>query len=307
VFPEGTPIKVRREGDRLHAPGVGDDSTGLATLLSIARAMNSAGLRTGRDVLFVGTVGEEGLGDLRGVRHLFTKGEWKDRIGAFFSIDGSGDRLVDTAVGSKRYRVHFKGPGGHSFGAFGLVNPAAALGAAAVEFYRTPVPAEPRTTYNIGVLSGGTSVNTIPADVSMLVDMRSVDAAELAKLEARFRQVVADAVAAENAARSTEAGVVSAELAPVGDRPAGRNPPGSALVRDSLAAARTQGLTWVTRASSTDSNIPISLGIPAVTVPYAVLSGRAHAPDEWVDVSKAPNVRLKTAVLLAVLAAADAR
>ena len=306
VFPEGTPIKVRREGDRLHAPGVGDDSTGLATMLSIVRAMNAAGLRTERDILFVGTVGEEGLGDLRGVRHLFNKGEWKGRIGAFFSIDGSGDRLVNGAVGSKRYRVTFKGPGGHSYGAFGLVNPAAALAGAVSEFYRTVVPADPRTTYNVGVLSGGTSVNTIPAEVAMEVDMRSPAPAELAKLETRLRTVVAGAVAAENAARSTRSGTVSAELTQVGDRPAGSVPATAPLVRDTLAAARSQGLEWRLQASSTDSNIPISLGIPAVTVPYAVESGRAHSPDEWVNVSKPSNVRLKTAILLSVLAAARA-
>lgn len=306
VFPEGTPIKVRREGDRLHAPGVGDDSTGLATMLSIVRAMNSAGLRTGRDILFVGTVGEEGPGDLRGVRHLFNKGEWRGRIGAFFSIDGAGDRLVNTAVGSKRYRVRFKGPGGHSYGAFGIVNPAAALAGAVGEFYRTPVPAEPRTTYNVGVLAGGTSVNTIPAEVSMEVDMRSPAPAELAKVEARLRTVVADAVAAENRNRSTRSGPVSAEFVQIGDRPAGSTPASAPIVRDTLAAARGQGFTWQLQASSTDANIPISLGVPAVTVPYAVQSGRAHAPDEWVDVTKAPNVRLKTAILLAVLAAAGA-
>src|SRR3712207_411114 len=163
VFPEGTDVKVKRDGTRLAAPGVGDDSAGLATLLSIVRAMDAAGIKTKSDIVFLGDVGEEGLGDLRGVRYFFTKGKYKDQVKAFFSLDGGGlSGFTSGGVGSKRYRVTFKGPGGHSFGAFGLVNPMAAMSQAVVEFYKLQVPAKPKTTYSASVTGGGTSVNAIP-------------------------------------------------------------------------------------------------------------------------------------------------
>ena len=163
VFPEGTPIKVRREGTKLHAPGVGDDTHSLAVLLAYVRALDAAKIRTKRDILFVGNVGEEGPGDLRGVRYLFTKGKYKDRIGAFFSMDGtSAERVTFGAVGSRRYRVTFKGPGGHSYGAYGVVNPMAAMGTTVVEMNRITTPAKPKTTYATSVVGGGTSVNSIP-------------------------------------------------------------------------------------------------------------------------------------------------
>jgi tripeptide aminopeptidase len=166
VFPEGTNVTVKREGGRLHAPGVGDDSAGLATLLSLVRAMDAAGIKTKSDILFVGDVGEEGLGDLRGMRHLFTKGKYKDQIKHFFSIDGtSTTRITNCGVGSKRYRVTFKGPGGHSYSAFGLVNPMAAMSQAVVEFYKIQTPTQPKTTYAASVVGGGTSVNAIPHSV----------------------------------------------------------------------------------------------------------------------------------------------
>jgi acetylornithine deacetylase/succinyl-diaminopimelate desuccinylase-like protein len=166
VFPEGTPVKVRREGEKLFAPGVGDDTTGLATQLSIIEAMNAAGIRTKADILFVGTVGEEGAGDLRGVRHLFTKGKYRGRAKAFVSLDGGGiDGVTIGGAGSKRYRATFKGPGGHSYGAFGLVNPMAAMAQAVVDFYKIKVPSDPKTTYSASVVGGGTSVNAIPREV----------------------------------------------------------------------------------------------------------------------------------------------
>ncbi|HEX9955385.1 MAG TPA: M20/M25/M40 family metallo-hydrolase, partial [Allosphingosinicella sp.] len=166
VFPEGTDVKVRREGETLHAPGVGDDSSGLATQLALIDALNAAAIRTTSDILFVGTVGEEGLGDLRGVRHLFNKGKYKGRAKAFLSLDGGGmDSMVTGGAGSRRYRVTFKGPGGHSYGAFGIVNPMAALAGAVTELYAIKVPANPKTTYSASVVGGGTSVNAIPEEV----------------------------------------------------------------------------------------------------------------------------------------------
>lgn len=308
VFPEGTDVTVHRDGTKLRAPGVGDDSAGLATLLSLLDAMNAGNVRTGSDILFVGDVGEEGPGDLRGVRYLFTKGEYKDRIGAFFSLDGGNLTSMTTGgTGSKRYRVTFKGPGGHSYGAFGIVNPMAALAQTVTGLYAIQVPAEPKTTYSASVVGGGTSVNSIPAEVWLEVDMRSASAEELAKLEKQFLAIVPRAVAAENAARSTSPGKISAELKPIGDRPAGRTDPNADIVRFAEAAYRAEGLTAKTGTSSTDSNIPMSLGIPAVTMSRVAESGRAHAPDEWIDVSKAPNVKLKRILLATILATAGLR
>ena len=305
VFPEGTDVKVRRNGTRLNAPGVGDDSTGLATLLALADAMNAAGVRTRSDILFVGTVGEEGLGDLRGVRHLFTRGEYKGRIRAFFSLDGGGlDSMTTGGTGSKRYRVTFKGPGGHSYGAFGIVNPLVPLAATVTELYRIDVPANPKTTYSASVIGGGTSVNAIPESVWLEVDMRSASAAELAKLERQFLAIVPRAVAAENAARSTQPGKVSADVKPIGDRPAGATPADADIVRFAEAAYRAEGLKVDKNTSSTDANTPMSLGIPALTMSRIAEGGRAHAPDEWIDVDKAPNVKLRRILLATILATA---
>jgi acetylornithine deacetylase/succinyl-diaminopimelate desuccinylase-like protein len=308
VFPEGTDVTLKREGTKLMAPGVGDDSAGLATLLALIDAMNAGKVQTKSDVLFVGTVGEEGRGDLRGVRQLFTKGAWKGKIRAFFSLDGGGlDGMTTGATGSKRYRVTFKGPGGHSYGAFGIVNPMVALGSTVTDLYKIQVPADPRTTYSASVVGGGTSVNAIPAEVWLDVDMRSESADELAKLEKQFLAIVPNAVEAENGARSTKPGKISAELEPIGDRPAGHTDPNADIIRFAEAAYRTEGLTAQQGTSSTDSNIPMSLGIPAITMSRIADGGRAHAPDEWIDVAKAPNVKLKRVLLATILATAGTR
>ena len=308
VFPEGTNVKVRREGEKLHAPGIGDDSAGLATQLGLIDAMNAAGIRTKSDILFVGTVGEEGLGDLRGVRHLFNKGKYKGRAKAFFSLDGTGtDSIVTGGAGSKRYRATFKGPGGHSYGAFGLVNPAAALAAAIGELYRIEVPKTPKTTYNVGILTGGTSVNTIPETVSAEIDMRSESADSLAALERSFLAILPRAAEAENKARSTSEGPITFEAKPVGDRPAGQTPESADIVRFAAAAYRAEGVTLTYHSASTDSNLPISLGIPAVTMARVATGGRAHAPDEWIGIEKGPNVKLKRILLATILATAGMR
>jgi len=305
VFPEGTDVTVRREGTKLMAPGVGDDSAGLATLLALIDAMNAGKVQTRSDILFVGDVGEEGLGDLRGVRHLFTKGEYKGRIGTFFSLDGGGlDSMTTGGTGSKRYRVTFKGPGGHSYGAFGIVNPMAALAQTVTGLYKLKVPANPKTTYSASVVGGGTSVNAIPAEVWLQVDMRSASAAELAKLEKQFLAIVPKAVAAENAVRSTKPGKISAELKPIGDRPAGHTDPNADIVRFAEAAFHSEGINVKKGTSSTDSNIPMSLGIPAITMGHIAEGGRAHSPDEWIDTAKAPNLKLKRILLATILAAA---
>ena len=305
VFPEGTEVKVRREGDKLHAPGVGDDSAGLAAILALIDAMNAAEIRTRQDLLFVGTVGEEGLGDLRGVRHLFTKGKYKDRIGAFFSLDGSGmESITISGTGSKRYRITYKGPGGHSYGAFGIVNPMGALSQTVTDLYKVEVPAKPKTTYSASVVGGGTSVNSIPEEVWLEVDMRSEQPDELDKLERQFLGIVDRSVAAENAARSTQAGALTAEKKKIGDRPAGETAASADIVRFAEAAYASEGIEVKRSASSTDSNLPMSLDIPAVTMARNATGGRAHAPDEWIGIEKAENVKLRRILLATILATA---
>jgi acetylornithine deacetylase/succinyl-diaminopimelate desuccinylase-like protein len=305
VFPEGTNVKVRREGTKLYAPGVGDDTRSLAVLLGYIRALDAAKIRTRQDILFVGDVGEEGAGDLRGVRHLFAKGKYKDRINAFFSMDGtSADRVTYGAVGSKRYRVTFKGPGGHSYGAYGIVNPMAALGTTVVEMNKLRTPEKPKTTYATSVIGGGTSVNAIPDAVWLEVDMRSEGADQLADLDRRFRLIVRDAVARENAARSTRVGRITVDLKPIGSRPTGETDPNAEIVRLTTAAVKAAGYQPVLGAGSTDSNIPISLKIPAVTIGSGGSGGRAHSTDEWIDVAKPESVRGMAVGLVALLAVA---
>ncbi len=310
VFPSGTNVKVKREGDVLTAPGIGDDSHSLATLLSYIRAMDAAGIKTKNDILFVGTVGEEGAGDLRGVRHFFTKGKYKDKVHAFFSMDGTNPaRLVNGAVGSKRYRVTYSGPGGHSYGAFGLVNPAFAMAEASSLFSRIQVPTRPKTTFSIGVVGGGTSVNSIPDAIWMEVDMRSEHPAALAALEKRFLEIVQQAAATENASRSTKEGPIKAEAKLIGDRPAGSTDPQTDLVQMATAAIlahgyKPQGTNAFLAFSSTDSNIPMSMGIPALTIGSGGVGERSHSLDERLTLEKVESVRGKSVSLAILLAAA---
>jgi tripeptide aminopeptidase len=291
VFPPGTDLKVRREGTRLYAPGIGDDTRSLAMNLAFLRAMDAAGIRTKHDILFVGNVGEEGLGDLRGIRHLFTKGRYAGRIAAFISVEGpmGMGTIVSGATGSLRYRVTFRGPGGHSFMDFGLVSPSFALAEAMAGLSRMPVPASPRTTFSASVLGGGTSVNSIPNEVWLEVDLRSDSAQELARIDHAFKGIVAKAVEAENAARSTAKGAITAEWKKIGDRPASAIDRESELVAHATAAARALGFAPKAVASSTDASIPISLGIPGIAVSAGAGAG-AHTLDEWVDVEPAQTL-----------------
>ncbi|CAN5761067.1 M20/M25/M40 family metallo-hydrolase [soil metagenome] len=305
VFPEGTDVKVRREGSKLMAPGVGDDTRSLAVLLAYLRAMDAAKIKTTADILFVGNVGEEGAGDLRGTRYLFNTGKYKGRISAFFSMDGNDpSRVVDQGVGSKRYHVVFRGPGGHSYGAFGMVNPMAAMAKAVVDRYSIKPPTEPKTTYAASVTGGGTSVNAIPGEVFMDFDMRSESAAELAKLDTKLVAILNAAVEGENAARSTRYGKVSVEVKVIGERPAGATDPKAAIVAATHDAITALGYTPLHEASSTDANVPMSLGIPAVTIGSGGKGGRAHALDEWIDVEKGPSVKGMSVGLAALLTVA---
>ena len=308
VFPEGTNVKVRREGTKLYAPGVGDDTHSLAVMLAYVRALDAAKVKTKRDILFVANVGEEGPGDLRGTRYLFGKGKYKERIAGFFSMDGTApERVTYGAVGSKRYRVTFHGPGGHSYGAFGLVNPMAAMGTTVVELNKVRTPAEPKTTYMTSVVGGGTSVNSIPDTIWLEVDMRSESAEELGKIDGQFLRIVKAAVEQENAARSTRAGKITADVKLIGERPTGATKQDAEIVQLTAAAVKAAGWAPVLGASSTDSNIPISLGVPAVTIGSGGDGGRAHSVDEWIDVSQPESVKGMAVGLSALLAMAGAQ
>lgn len=283
VFPAGTDVTVRFEGKRMYAPGIGDNSQGLVNALGVLKAMQHAGLQTEADVWFIGNVGEEGLGDLRGVKHLF-RDDAPDKIDSLIAIDGgSAARIVYGGVGSHRYRVTFRGPGGHSWGAFGLANPHHAL-ARAIAIFDENAPAVTstglKTTYSVGRIGGGTSINSIPFESWAEIDMRSIRQDRLDEIDAVLQAAVAQALEEENAGRDIGP-ELTVEVKRVGTRPAA---PGNAydpLVQQALAATRAFGIQPVLGISSTDANLPLSKGIPAVTMSRGGIGGNAHSPDEW--------------------------
>jgi tripeptide aminopeptidase len=293
VFPEGTKIKVKKDGTRLLAPGVGDDTRGLAVLLGIIRALDNSKIQTASDILFVGDVGEEGSGDLRGMRYLFEKGTYKNKIKMFISLDGAGDGsdIITGALGSKRYRVTYRGPGGHSYGSFGLVNPAYALAAAMNRLTRIPVPSNPRTTFNVGIIGGGTSVNAIPNESWMDVDLRSESPDQLDKLSEIFVTQMHAAADDENSTRSTIQGRIEVEAKLIGERPSGSTPASSSIVQVASAVVQRFGMQPTHSIGSTDANIPISLHIPAITIDSGGNGARAHSLDEWIDIEKNASVK----------------
>jgi acetylornithine deacetylase/succinyl-diaminopimelate desuccinylase-like protein len=281
VFPAGTDVTVKREGSIMRGPGIGDDCRGLAVVLGVIRALDKANVQTPGTITFVGTVGEEGLGDLRGVKELFG-GELEGKIDRFVSVDGTGLGITHIAVGSHRYRVTYKGPGGHSYGAFGLVNPVHALGRAIGKIADFQVPRDPKTTFNVGRIGGGTSVNSIAFEAWMEVDMRSADAASLTSLDASFHKAVDTALAEENERwGSGRTLTVTKDL--VGDRPAGRTPAESPVVRAAVSVTEALGLPVMLDEGSTDSNVPMSLGIPAVTIDGGGRGTGAHSLGEAFD------------------------
>jgi acetylornithine deacetylase/succinyl-diaminopimelate desuccinylase-like protein len=298
VFPPGTDFTVRREQSRLLAPGIADDGCGLAALVALLGALEENRIETEGSLLFVGTVGEEGEGNLRGARHLLTEGEWTGRVDAFISFDGPGvERITHAALGSRRYRVRLTGRGGHSWGDFGAANPVHAVGRAIARLSSYPAPADPRTTFNVGRIEGGASVNVIPREASMDVDLRSESAEELQRLDAFFRRAVREAADDENAARRAGAPPLELDLKLIGDRPSGETPRDALLVRVCEEATRYLGCRTRLDRSSTDSNIAISLGLPAVTLGTGGASGNSHTLDEWYD-PRGREVGLKRALLV---------
>ena len=282
VFPPGTDVTVRHADDRMYAPGIGDNTRGLVVVLAVLRALQDTGIRTKADILFVGNVGEEGLGDLRGVKHLFRDGAPK--IDTLIAVDGGEtDRIVYGGVGSHRYRVTFNGPGGHSWGAFGLANPHHALGRA-IAIFAENAPAVTsvgeKTSYNVGRIGGGTSVNSIPFESWMEVDMRSGSQEKLDAIDGVLKAAVEQALREENAAR-LEGDELTVDVKRVGTRPAASGNSHSAVVQRALAATEALGVDPDLRISSTDANLPLSLGIPAVTMSRGGISGNSHSPEEW--------------------------
>jgi tripeptide aminopeptidase len=284
IFPESTDVRVRRDGTRLCAPGISDNACGLASLIALARVLRLAEIQSEGTIYFVATVGEEGEGNLRGVRHLLTEGPLRFGVDAFVSLDGPGlERITHRALGSRRYRITIYGPGGHSWGDFGIVNPVHALGRAIARFAAYPAPVAPRTSFNVGIIEGGKSVNAIPEQASMTVDIRSISREEIDKLEAYLKRVVDIAVREENSQRAASGTSLVYELEMIGDRPSGEVPRESAIVQTAIECSRALGIEPRLDCSSTDSNIPISLGIPAITIGVGGQSGNCHSLTEWYE------------------------
>lgn len=281
VFPLETDVKVKMKGDTLYAPGIGDNTRGLSMVLTVLETMNKYKIETQEDILFVASVGEEGLGDLRGVKHIFKDGP---SIDSWISIDGGDlDRVLIKGLGSYRYRVTFKGPGGHSWGAFGLVNPHHALGTAIHGFVDRAdkfTSYGPKTSYNVGVISGGTSVNSVPFESVMEIDMRSIDPLRLDTLERILQTSVDEALVDQNKRKRLGADL-EVDFVKIGNRPSGELSSDLPLIQRAMAATAYLGKRPNLSRSSTNSNIPIALGIPAVTIGRGGKGANAHALDEW--------------------------
>lgn len=284
VFPEGTDVKVKEEEDgTLHAPGIQDDGRGLAALLSVARGFQESGVKPQGDIILGGTVGEEGEGDLRGVKAFF---EEHDDIDGYISMDGDDPGAVTyQATGSHRFRISFPGPGGHSFGAFGTPSSVHAMGRAIAQISDLETPSEPKTTFTVGVVEGGSAVNAIAGDATMLVDIRSNAEEEVVKVEEQVRSIVEDAAAAENERWDTKPDEgIAVEVEMIGDRPAGTQDAASPIVETAWSSATSLGLeAALSGPSSTDSNLPISLDIPAVTIGGGGNGEGSHSLDESYD------------------------
>jgi tripeptide aminopeptidase len=292
VFPTGTPLNIRQQGSRLYGPGVSDNGAGVTAMLAIIAALRALNIRHALPFLFIGNVGEEGEGDLRGMRHIFSQPRWKDAIHYSLVLDGAGsDTIVAEALGSRRFEVIVRGPGGHSWSDFGAPNPIVVLSRAVHAFAQTPVPATPKTTFNVGVIRGGTSVNSIPESASMRVDIRSTSMAEMERLERALRQALDHAV--EEETRATEARTasrrrlfgLSSEVVVIGNRPAGELYPNARILQVVRAVDAQLGNAAQVQRASTDANIPLSLGLEAIAIGGGGAGGGAHTLQEWFDCS----------------------
>ena len=307
VFPEGTDVRVKTTGTRMAGPGISDDCRGLAVVLAVARAYAKAHVATNGTVYFVANVGEEGPGNLRGTRYLFEH-SLKGKIDAFITVDGasSAANITYRAVGSIRYKVMYHGPGGHSYGAFGTANPIHALGRAIAGIGDIEVPAAPKTTFNVGMISGGTSVNSIPYEASAQVDMRSESPEELQALNGKVLGLLSRARDAENIRwNATDAKrQISFTIDTIGVRPANSaQTEKSPIVVSATLAATQVGLKPVLGTSSTDANIPMSLGVPGIGITGGGSDGDSHALTEWYDDGTAGWLGPQWAALLVAIIA----
>ena len=290
VFPAGTPLNIRQESRRLYGPGVSDNAAGVTAMLALAAVLQKINVTHRRPILFIGNVGEEGEGDLRGMRHIFATPRWRDSIRASVVLDGAGaDTIVAEALGSRRFEVIVRGPGGHSWSDFGAPNPILVLASAVREFSQIQVPSSPKTTFNVGIIRGGTSVNSIPESASMRVDIRSTSMAEMERLEAALRRAVEQAVEAESSAAERRVPAprrpygLSSEIVPIGDRPAGELDRDAQILHVIHAVDAHLGNAAQIQRASTDANIPLSLGREAIAIGGGGTGGGAHTLQEWFD------------------------
>ncbi|MEG1969047.1 MAG: M20/M25/M40 family metallo-hydrolase [Burkholderiaceae bacterium] len=301
VFPAGTDVKVRQEGQRYFGPGISDNARGLAVLLQILRTLTEQDIKTTGDLWFVGTVGEEGNGDLRGCKALFAN---NPTIDGFIAVDGVAvTRILANATGSRRYRVRYEGPGGHSYNAFGLPSATHALGRAIAAISEVPVPDEPRTTFTVGTVKGGTTVNAIAANAELELDMRSNDGEELKRLEATILPLLEAAASAENRRWNAPADQqIKLVLESIGDRPGGQQPPETSVLQAARGAQAALGIALLKySAASTDHNVPVSLGIPATTLGGGGAEANNHTLREWyepINAWQGPQLSLLTALAL---------
>jgi len=309
VFPAGTPLNLRQQGNRLYGPGVSDNGAGAAALLAVAAALRAAKVALATPILFIGNVGEEGEGDLRGMRHIFSQARWKETIRYSLILDGAGSEpIVAEALGSRRFEIIVRGPGGHSWSDFGIPNPILVLARGIHSFSQMSLPTSPKTTFNVGVIRGGTSVNSIPESAAMRVDIRSTSMAEMERLEAALRRAIEHAVEEESRASAqrtsskNRASGLSYEVVPIGNRPAGELDTNARILNVIRAVDTHLGNAAQIQRASTDANIPLSLGREAIAIGGGGVGGGAHTLQEWFDCT-ARDLGLKR-ILLALLALA---
>lgn len=301
VFPADTDIAIHEDRDRIYGPGVSDNAAGLTAMLAMAMCMREARIRSASDLVFIGNVGEEGEGDLRGIRYIFEKSNWRHRIGYTIVIDGSGtDAIIGQALGSRRFEVIIRGPGGHSWSDFGQPNPIVAISRVVSRFSQTALPSSPKTTFNFGVISGGTSVNSIPEIAQVSIDLRSASGEELQRLEDELRGVIQTEIPQKG--RDGAPAKLTCELKKIGDRPAGELAENSRILEVIRAVDAHLTISSQLRRASTDANIPISMGREAVTLGAGGTGGGAHTLREWFDPA-GRSLGLKR-ILLALLALA---
>jgi acetylornithine deacetylase/succinyl-diaminopimelate desuccinylase-like protein len=300
VFPSGTDVSVTRDGDLLKAPGISDDGRGLAALLALCRALTCTGTTLHRPLMLVATVGEEGLGDLRGVHHLFSPDGAARGAAAFISLDGAGRRgIVHQGLGARRFRVDFEGPGGHSWSDWGRVNPIHGLSSGLASLQDVSLPEG--TTLSVGRVGGGTSINAIPQSAWAEIEVRSLHDAELERVEREILSRLESAIDRENQGRAPDSEMLTTQRTTIGSRPAGETPVDSPLVRAAVAATSVLGGEAAAVPSSTDANVPMAAGIPAITIGAGGKAGEAHTTDEWYRNTNGPDGIARAALILMLL------